>query len=71
VAAAGNRELAGDGGEDDFDFIAQPDQHRDGDDGNKSEDQGVLDESLAFPPLPPATADYLFVIHDLIISFCE
>ena len=68
MAAAGNRELAGDGGEDDPDLISQPDQHRDGDNGNKSQDQGVLDESLAFLPLSPATADYLFVIHGMIIS---
>ncbi len=48
VAASGHRELAGDGREDDFDFIAQPDQNRNGDNRNEGEDQGVLDESLAF-----------------------
>ena len=48
VTAAGIRELAADRGEDDPDFISKPDQNRDGDDGNKGQDQGVLDEGLAF-----------------------
>ena len=48
VTASRNGQLAGDRGEDDLQLIAEPDQDRNGDDGNKSEDQGVLDEGLTF-----------------------
>jgi hypothetical protein len=48
VAASRNSELARDRGEDALDLIAKPDQNRDGDDGNKSQDQGILDKGLAF-----------------------
>jgi hypothetical protein len=67
VAASGVRELAADRGEDDFDFIPEPNQNRDGDDGNKGQDQGVLDEGLAF--LTPSLAECFFMIHDIILSF--
>ena len=49
MTAARNCELARDRRKDDFDFIAEPNQNRDGNDGNKGQDQGVLDEGLAFP----------------------
>ena len=49
MAASGNGELAGDRGEDALDLVAKPNQDRNGDDGNKSQDQGVLDEGLTFP----------------------
>jgi hypothetical protein len=62
VAASGNRELAGDRGEDDPDFVSKPDQNRDGDDRNKSQDQSVLDESLAFPVFF-LVAKYFFTVH--------
>jgi hypothetical protein len=64
VAASGNRELAGDRGKDDPDFISEPDQNRDGDYGNKSQDQSILDEGLAFPALFLA-AEYFFTIHQI------
>ena len=48
MTAAGHRKLAGDSREDEFDLIPESDQNRNGDDGNKSQDQGVLDEGLAF-----------------------
>jgi hypothetical protein len=54
VTAFGDRKLAGDRREDEFYFTAKPDQNRDGDDGNKSQDQGVLDERLAFSGSPLA-----------------
>jgi hypothetical protein len=49
VTASGHRKLAGDTRKDDLNFIPESDQNRNGDDGDKSQDQGVLDESLAFP----------------------
>jgi hypothetical protein len=48
VTASRNGQLAGDRGEDDLQLIAEPDQDRNGDDGNKSQDQGVFDEGLTF-----------------------
>jgi hypothetical protein len=69
VTASGVRELAVDRGENDSDFISEPDQNRDRDDGNKGQDQGVLDEGLAF--LTPSLAAYFFMIHDTILSFSE
>ena len=48
MAASRNGELAGDRGEDALDLIAEPDQHRNGDDGNKSQNQGVFNQRLAF-----------------------
>ena len=69
MTATGIRELAVDRGEDDPDFISEPDQNRDGDDGNKSQNQGVLDEGLAF--LTPFLADYVFMIHPTILSFSK
>ena len=52
MAASRNRELAGDGREDGFDFITEPDQNRNGDNGNKGQDQGVFDQGLAFLVIP-------------------
>jgi hypothetical protein len=49
VAAAGDGELTGDGGEEHFDFIAEPNEDGDGDDGNEGEDEGILDQGLAVP----------------------
>jgi phosphoribosylanthranilate isomerase len=48
VTASGLCKLAGDGRKDALDLSPESDQNRDGDDGNKSQDQGVLDEGLAF-----------------------
>ena len=48
MTAAGHRKLAGDSRKDGIDFMPQSEQNRNGDDGNKSQDQGVLDEGLAF-----------------------
>jgi hypothetical protein len=48
VTAARDGELAGDRREDASDFSAQPDQRRNGNDGNKGQDQGILHEGLAF-----------------------
>ena len=48
MAACGNRKLATDRRKDDPDLSPDPDQNRDGNDGNKSQYQGVLDEGLAF-----------------------
>ena len=48
VTAFGDRKLTGDSRKDGFDYIPESDQNRNGDDGNKSQDQGVLDEGLAF-----------------------
>ena len=48
VTAAGRRKLAGDSRKDAFDLGPEPEENRDGHDGNKSQDQGVLDEGLAF-----------------------
>jgi hypothetical protein len=48
VTAFGHRQLAGDRGEDKLDLIAEPEEDGNGDDGNKSQNQGVLDEGLAF-----------------------
>ena len=38
MTAAGHRQLTADRREDDPDFIAEPDQDRDGDDGDECED---------------------------------
>jgi len=67
VTASGNRELAGDRGEDGLNFITEPDQDRNRDNGNKSQDQGVLDESLALPTFPLA-AHFLLLKHGFILS---
>jgi hypothetical protein len=67
VAAAGNCELTGDGGEDGLNFIPEPDQNRDRHDGNKSEDQGVLDEGLASLIFSLAALD-LFKFHEASLS---
>ena len=67
VTASGVRELAVDGREDDLDFIPEPDQDRDGDDGNKSQDQGVFDEGLAF--FAPFLAESFFTVHEIIVAF--
>ena len=67
MAASGNRELTGDRREDILYFVTQPDQHRDRDDGDKSQDQGVLDEGLAF--LTPFLARYFSMVHPIILSF--
>ena len=70
MTTAGHRELTGDGGEDEFDLISKPDQNRDRNDGNESENQGVLGESLAaFAFLGPAEVSIGF--HDLILSFSQ
>jgi len=69
VTALGVRELAADRCEDDFDFISEPDQNRDGDDGNKSQYQGVLDEGLAF--LTPFLAEYFLRVHPTILSISK
>jgi hypothetical protein len=62
VAASGNRELTGDRCEDELDFISKPNQDRDGNDGNKSQYQGVLDKSLAFLS-PFLAAGHSLMIH--------
>jgi hypothetical protein len=71
VTASGIRELAVDRCEDDPDFTSEPDQNRNGNDGNKSQYQGVLDEGLAF--LTPFLAgEYFFTIHhQTILSFSK
>jgi len=70
VTALGNRELTVDRCEDDPDFTCEPDQNRDGDDGNKSQYQGVLDEGLAFLT-PFLSAEFFFMIHKIILSFSK
>jgi hypothetical protein len=70
VAASRNRELTGDRGEDGLDFISEPDQNRYGNDGNKSQDQGVFDEGLAFLTLL-LVAEYFFIVHQAIVSFSK
>jgi hypothetical protein len=62
VTAAGHRKLAGDSRKDGFDLSPKPDQNRNGDDGNKSQDQGVLNEGLAFSESRLA-AGLIFRIH--------
>ena len=47
VTAPGDRELAVDGCEDNLDLSSEPNQNRDGNEGNECQDQGVLDEGLA------------------------
>ena len=47
MAAAGVGQLRGNRGEDGFDLFAQGNQYRDGDDGNKGEDESIFHESLA------------------------
>jgi hypothetical protein len=47
VAAVGNGELTGDGGEDHFDFTAEPEEDGDGDDGDEGENEGILDQGLS------------------------
>jgi hypothetical protein len=69
VAASGNRELAGDRCEDNLDFISEPDQNRYSDDGNKSQDQGVFDEGLAFFIL--SLAEDSFMVHQIILSYSK
>jgi hypothetical protein len=68
MTASGDGELTGDGGEDKFHLIAQPDQDGDCDDGNKSEDQGVLGQGLA-PLAFLGSPDFLLVVHDVILTF--
>ncbi len=58
VAASRNRELAGDCRENGFDLIAEPDQNRDGNDRDESQDQGVLNQCLTF--FVPVTLDVRF-----------
>jgi hypothetical protein len=48
MAASRYGKLAGDGREDGFDLITKPEQNRDRDHGNKSQNQRVFDESLTF-----------------------
>jgi hypothetical protein len=55
VTAFGHRKLAGNRGEDALDLIAEPEEDGNGDDGNKGQDQGVLDEGLAFSGSPAKT----------------
>jgi hypothetical protein len=62
VTAFGDRKLAGDRRKDGTNFIPQSEQNRNGDDGNKSQDQGVLDEGLAFSRARLA-ARLIFGIH--------
>ena len=73
VAASGDGELAGDGREYALDLIAQRNQDRDGDHGNEGENQGVLNESLAFLALHPAQCGFgagnNFIDHYLFTSF--
>jgi len=69
VAASGHRELAGDRGEDDFNFISEPNQNRDGDDRNKSQYQCVLDKGLAFFLL--SAVKYSFIVHQFTLSFSK
>jgi hypothetical protein len=63
VTASRNCELAGNRCEDALDLIAEPDQNRDGDNGNKSQDQGVLDQSLALPVLIPKRGGHFYGFH--------
>ena len=70
MAAAGDDKLARNRGEDQLHLISEPDQDRDRDHGNKSQDQGVLDKSL--PPLVSRLATKWFpVMHEIIISVSE
>ena len=48
VTAFGDRKLAGDCRKDGIYFVPKSEQNRNGDDGNKSQDQGVLDKGLPF-----------------------
>ena len=48
MAASRVRELAGDGREDGLDLVTEPDQNRNRYHGNKSQNQRVFDERLAF-----------------------
>lgn len=48
MAARSNGELAVDRGVDRPNRLAEPDQNRDGNDGNEGENQGILDQGLAF-----------------------
>jgi hypothetical protein len=52
VTAFGDRKLAGDRGKDALELIAEPEEDGNGHDGNKSQDQGVLDQGLAFSGSP-------------------
>jgi len=61
VAASGNRELAVDRREDDPDLSSEPNQNRDGNEGNKSQYQGVFNEGLAF------LSSFLAVGHSFMI----
>jgi hypothetical protein len=70
VTAFGHCKLAGDGRKDEFDLIAESDQNRNGDDGNESQDQGVLDECLAFSGSPMA-ARLSIRIHTIASFFSE
>jgi hypothetical protein len=58
VTATRNGELAGDRRENGFDLITEPDQDRDGDHGNESQNQSVFDQRLTFPV--PLLAEYVF-----------
>jgi hypothetical protein len=62
VAAAGKRDLAGDRRENGFDLSSEPEKHRDGNDGNESQYQGVLDKGLALGS-PFSPAGHSFEIH--------
>ena len=70
VAAAGNCELTRDGGKDGLNFITEPDQNRDRHNGNKSQDQGVLDEGLA-PLIFSLAALDLFKFHEASLALSE
>jgi hypothetical protein len=48
VTAAGNGKLAGDRGKDGLYLSAEPEQNRNCDNGNKGENQRILNESLTF-----------------------
>ena len=72
MAASRDRELAGDGREHALDLVAQGDQNGDGDNRNEGENQGVLNEGLAFFALHPAQRDFgasnYFVDHCFFTS---
>ena len=68
VTAAGHRKPAGDSRKHGINFMPQSEQNRNGDDGNKSQDQGVLDEGLAFSGSRSA-AELLFRIHTIAQPF--
>jgi hypothetical protein len=68
VTALGRHNLAVDSGKNGFEGTPESEENRNGDDGKKSQDQGVLDECLAFSgSLLPAKL--CFRIHENCSAF--